>query len=316
MLDSRRVVRIVAEVDRLVHRSARNIDIPDLNTISTEVLRLAGSIIGCKAPGSWSHRPSQTTPAAADRPVAPLRWRPMRSTSEVQDEHEQEQHEGGRVGLLRGRAFAGGGVAVDVAGERRAGPPQQPEDRGPSSAVRCAVVSPSSSTTIAVSPMMRLTPSVTPVAMFERTLGSSTRRIVVMRVLPSAKAASRMCVGTACSPSRVAAKIGGSAISDIIAPAAMNERPIDAAAGGAEGEGPHEAQLEDDQAEQRDHDVGRAGDDLDARLDHAREPGRAAVLGDPDRAARPRAGPPAGCRWRSAARCPRAGPGNRRCRPG
>ena len=86
-------------------------------------------------------------------------------------------------------------------------------------------VSPSSSTTIAVSPMMRLMPSVTPVAMFERTLGSSTRRIVAMRVLPSANAASRMCAGTACSPSRVAVKIGGSAISDIIAPAAMNELP-------------------------------------------------------------------------------------------
>ena len=73
--------------------------------------------------------------------------------------------------------------------------------------------------------MMRLIPSVTPVAMFERTLGSSTRRIVVMRVLPSANAASRRCVGTACRPSRVAAKIGGRAISDIIAPAARNERP-------------------------------------------------------------------------------------------
>ena len=76
-----------------------------------------------------------------------------------------------------------------------------------------------------MSPMMRLIPSVTPVAMFERTPGSSTRRIVVMRVFPSAKAASRMWPGTACSPSRVAAKIGGRAISDIIAPAAMNERP-------------------------------------------------------------------------------------------
>ena len=88
----------------------------------------------------------------------------------------------------------------------------------------CSVL-PSSSTTIAVSPMMRLTPSVTPVAMFERTLGSSTRRIVAIRVLPSAKAASRMCVGTARRPSRVAMNSGGSAISDIIAPAAMNERP-------------------------------------------------------------------------------------------
>ena len=61
--------------------------------------------------------------------------------------------------------------------------------------------------------------------MFERTLGSSTRRIVAMRVLPSANAASRMCAGTACRPSRVAVNSGGSAISDIIEPAAMNERP-------------------------------------------------------------------------------------------
>ena len=49
--------------------------------------------------------------------------------------------------------------------------------------------------TIAVSAMMRLMPSVTPVAMLGRTLGSSTRRIVAIRVLPSAKAASRMCRG-------------------------------------------------------------------------------------------------------------------------
>jgi hypothetical protein len=44
-------------------------------------------------------------------------------------------------------------------------------------------------------------------------------------------------------------------------------------------------ELEDRQAEQRDHDVGRPGDDLDARFDHAREPRRAPVLGDPQRAA-------------------------------
>ena len=73
--------------------------------------------------------------------------------------------------------------------------------------------------------MMRLMPSVTPVAMLARTLGSSTRRIVAMRVLPSAKAASRMCAGTACRPSRVATNSGGSAISDIIAPAARKDLP-------------------------------------------------------------------------------------------
>ena len=46
-----------------------------------------------------------------------------------------------------------------------------------------------------MSPMMRLIPSVTPVATFERTLGRSTRRIVVIRVLPSANAASRRWAG-------------------------------------------------------------------------------------------------------------------------
>ncbi len=46
-----------------------------------------------------------------------------------------------------------------------------------------------------------------------------------MRVLPSAHDASRSWVGIAISPSRVAPKTSGSAISDIIAPAAMNERP-------------------------------------------------------------------------------------------
>ncbi len=47
----------------------------------------------------------------------------------------------------------------------------------------------------------------------------------MIRVLPSANAASRMCAGTACRPSLVAAKTGGIASSDIIAPAARNERP-------------------------------------------------------------------------------------------
>ncbi len=72
--------------------------------------------------------------------------------------------------------------------------------------------------------------------MFERTLGSSTRRIVAIRVLPSANAASRMCAGTACSPSRVAANSGGSAISDIIAPAGDERAPEHAAAFGGERE--------------------------------------------------------------------------------
>ena len=39
---------------------------------------------------------------------------------------------------------------------------------------------------IAVSPMMRPIPSTVPVAMLGRIEGSSTRRIVIARVLPSA----------------------------------------------------------------------------------------------------------------------------------
>ena len=102
-----------------------------------------------------------------------------------------------------------------------------------------------------------------------------------MRVLPSAKAASRMCAGTACSPSRVAVKSGGSAISDIIAPAAMNDLPKTPPPEALNENGASEVQLEDRQAEDRDHDVGRAGDDLDARLDDPRQPRRASVLGYP-----------------------------------
>ncbi len=178
-------------------------------------------------------------------------------------------------------------------------------------------VSPSTRSTIAVSPMMRLTPSVAPVAMFERTLGSSTRRIVAIRVLPSAKAASRMCAGTACSPSRVATYSGGSAISDIIAPAAMNDRPYtpprrQPSAFGTERQRREHAQLEDREAEDRDHDVGGAGDDLDARLDRSRQPARPAVLGDPDRAGDGRAATRARSRSRSAAGCRSADRGCRR----
>ena len=40
---------------------------------------------------------------------------------------------------------------------------------------------------------------------------------------------------------------------------------------------------EDDQAEDREHDAGRAGHDLDAGLDRPRQPERAAVLAQPDR---------------------------------
>ena len=158
-------------------------------------------------------------------------------------------------------------------------------------------VSPSSRTTIAVSPMMRLMPSVTPVAMFERTLGSSTRRIVAMRVLPSAKAASRMCAGTACRPSRVAVNIGGSAISDIIAPGREERAPVHAAAGGRERE-----RREDAAAGRSPGRTARSRCRASPRRSRCstRRPAPASagppVLDDPHRAARPPAGRRARCR--------------------
>ena len=84
---------------------------------------------------------------------------------------------------------------------------------------------PSRITTIAVSPAIRPMPSAVPVAMPGRAAGSSTRRIVAALVLPSAYEASRTWRGIACSASRVAPTISGSAINAIIAPAVKNERP-------------------------------------------------------------------------------------------
>ena len=78
---------------------------------------------------------------------------------------------------------------------------------------------------IAVSPMIRPIPSTTPVAMPGRIDGSSTWRIVVARVLPSASEPSRRRGGSACSASRVEPTTSGSASSAITIPAAKNERP-------------------------------------------------------------------------------------------
>ena len=76
---------------------------------------------------------------------------------------------------------------------------------------------------IAVSPMIRPMPSTMPLAMPGRIAGSSTLRIVVARVLPSAKDASRRRPGSCVSASRVAPTISGSASTDMHAPATRKD---------------------------------------------------------------------------------------------
>ncbi len=79
---------------------------------------------------------------------------------------------------------------------------------------------------MAVSPMMRPIPSTMPLAMPGRTDGSSTQRNVVMRVLPSAKEASRMRPGTWARDSRVEPKTSGSARIAMMIPAAKKDCPV------------------------------------------------------------------------------------------
>ena len=79
---------------------------------------------------------------------------------------------------------------------------------------------------IAVSPMIRPMPSTMPLAMLGLIEGSSTRRIVVARVLPSAYEASRRRGGSCASASRVAPTTSGSASSDIMMPATKNDCPV------------------------------------------------------------------------------------------
>ena len=84
-------------------------------------------------------RRSRSATLAGDRQASGVGVRaPDAVDDQVQHEHEEHQHERRRVGLLRRRAFAGGRVAVDVAGQRRAGAAQQRRCRGPSPAGRGA----------------------------------------------------------------------------------------------------------------------------------------------------------------------------------
>ena len=88
--------------------------------------------------------------------------------------------------------------------------------------------------------------------------------------------------GSCVSPSRVAPTTSGSAISDITMPAMRNDCPSEPS-GGALREEAEEALREDQQAEQREHDARHAGEHLDRRVDGAREPRWARVLGQPGR---------------------------------
>ena len=128
-----------------------------------------------------------------------------------------------------------------------------------------------------------------------------------MRVLPSANAASRMCAGHRLQPV-AGGREDRRQREQRHHRAGRDERaPVHAAAFGGERERREQRELEDRQPEDRDHDVGRAGDDLDARLDHARQPARTPVLGDPHGAARAPAAARARCRSRSAAAVPSSG---------
>ena len=144
-------------------------------------------------------------------------------------------------------------------------------------------VAPSRMTTIAVSPAMRPMPSAAPVEMFGRTAGSRTRRIVAILRLAQA-------VGGLAHVARDRLQALARGAEDHRQRdqrhhrAGRQERAAeDRAALGGERQPAEEAMLEERQAEDREHDVGRAGDDLDAGLDHPRQPRRPAVLDDPDR---------------------------------
>ena len=84
---------------------------------------------------------------------------------EVERDHDDQQHERGRVGLLRRVALARRRVVVDVARQRRAGAAQRAEQRRPARRRCSCSVAPSRITTIAVSPAIRPIPSAVPVAM-------------------------------------------------------------------------------------------------------------------------------------------------------
>ncbi len=132
---------------------------------------------------------------------------------------------------------------------------------------------------------MRLMPSVTPVAMFERTLGMQhppNRRDP--RLAERERRLAHVC-GHRLQPVARGRIHGGSASSDIIAPAAMNERPYTPPPSEVNENGASSDSWKSARPKMRDHDVGRAGDDLDARLDDPRKPARTAVLGNPNGAA-------------------------------
>ncbi len=261
--------------------------------------RSAGSVAASLAPCGSS-------PSADDR-----------VDREVEEHDDAEQHEGGGIGLVGRVALAGRRVVVDVAGERAAGAAQRAERPGaPSKDCSCRVA-PSRITTIAVSPAMRPMPSAVPVAIPGRAAGSRTRRIV--------------------AAARLAERIGGLAHVardrlQRLARGADDERQRDQRhhrPGGQERAAEHRAALglereerERSAAENRTRPkiastmLGRAGDDLDAGLDHPRKPERAPELDQPDRDRDAERQPRSPSRSGSGRRCRSAGRGSRRTSSG
>ncbi len=152
--------------------------------------------------------------------------------------------------------------------------------------------------------------------MFGRATGSRTRWIVAARVLPSAYDASRTWRGVASRPSRVAPTISGSASSESTVQQISSERPKTAPPSPVVDEEAEALLGEERQPEQREHDARRAGDHLDAGLDHPREPRRLAVLGQPDRGGDARAARRSRSRRGRSAACRGSGRGSRRTSPG
>ena len=230
--------------------------------------------------------PPRSAAAALSESIASLSVPPraIAVDGEVEHDDDQQQHERGRVGLLGRVALAGRRVVVDVAGQRRAGAAadvrsrrrrrrsascsvraeQDHDDRGVAGDAAHAERRAGGDARAARPAAARG--------------GSSPPSSCRARRRPRARGA-----GSHCSASRVAPTTSGSAISDIIAPAVRNERPKTAPPSAVKERKPKPLLLEDEQAEDREHDARRAGDDLDARLDRAREPRGPAVLGQPDR---------------------------------
>ena len=140
---------------------------------------------------------------------------------EVQRDHDHQQHERRRVGLLGRVALARRRVVVDVAGERAAGAARGSRAPATPPTPWSCSVAPSRITTIAVSPAIRPMPSAVPVAMparARRQQHAPDRR--GLRLAERVGRLAHVAAGSPAAPRAWRRRSSGSAISAIIAPAA------------------------------------------------------------------------------------------------